>query len=141
MQRTDDDMDDMLGESGDEIESMDDSLEETEEDFAVDSGEEEGSLKAEGETAEKVSISQNMTEGDMVQYTVEKGDSLMLISFKLYGDYKHWEGAQGEESTPEPPCSPGRADLEIRPSGPKVCLVSPRASSPHPYGGDPWNHL
>jgi len=28
--------------------------------------------------------------GDSGQYTVEKGDTLMLIAFKLYGDYSMW---------------------------------------------------
>ncbi|MBI2521373.1 MAG: LysM peptidoglycan-binding domain-containing protein [Bdellovibrio sp.] len=29
--------------------------------------------------------------GDAAEYTVEKGDTLMLIAFKLYGDYAKWK--------------------------------------------------
>ena len=29
--------------------------------------------------------------GDVAEYTVEKGDTLMLVAFKLYGDYSKWK--------------------------------------------------
>ncbi|MFZ8934337.1 MAG: LysM peptidoglycan-binding domain-containing protein [Bacteriovoracaceae bacterium] len=40
--------------------------------------------------AEEASTSGMDLSGEMASYTVEEGDTLMLISFKLYGDYRKW---------------------------------------------------
>ncbi len=37
--------------------------------------------------------------GDAAQYTVEKGDTLMLVAFKLYGDYAKWKLLSGYNPT------------------------------------------
>jgi nucleoid-associated protein YgaU len=39
---------------------------------------------------EKMAMSINKHSGDKGHYTVQKGDTLMLIAFKLYGDYGRW---------------------------------------------------
>lgn len=85
---------------------------EDESDFIVDSDEEDLELAEEPSSepveeelfAEEASETQvmdgsnnassiSMTEG-VSEYTVEKGDTLMLIAFKLYGDYRKWKSLQ-----------------------------------------------
>jgi LysM repeat protein len=52
----------------------------------IEEGSEDGSQMADSSTPELT--------GDEGFYTVEKGDTLMLISFKLYGDYAKWKNIQ-----------------------------------------------
>ncbi len=84
---------------------------EDESDFIVDSDEEDLELSegdASLESDELVSESSSdvqvmdgsdnstsiaMTEG-VADYQIEKGDTLMLIAFKLYGDYRKWKSLQ-----------------------------------------------
>ncbi len=77
-------------------------------DFVVDADDEE--LIAEDEeassdeieqvaesTAEEVSASAEESSvqiSEVQEYTVEKGDTLMLVSFKLFGDYRKWRDLQ-----------------------------------------------
>lgn len=87
--------------SGDKEESGDDDMAETaledsddgDEDFIVDSDED----VEEGDEPEMASTTEDYTfegTGDFANYTVEKGDTLMLIAFKLYGDYTKWRALQ-----------------------------------------------
>ena len=79
---------------------------EDESDFIVDSDEEDLELSSdepieesladdssfENEVMDGFDNSQQITMTDGVgDYSVEKGDTLMLIAFKLYGDYRRWK--------------------------------------------------
>ncbi|MFT6068683.1 MAG: nucleoid-associated protein YgaU [Bacteriovoracaceae bacterium] len=76
---------------------------EDESDFIVDSDEEDLELSVDSEASEMMatdetiimdgadnatSISMTDAVGD---YTVQKGDTMMLIAFKIYGDYRKWK--------------------------------------------------
>lgn len=80
---------------------------EDESDFIVDSDEEDLELSdsveesvADVEAVEEmsddtteISMAENIGNiGNIGSYEVQKGDSLMLISFKIYGDYRKWRG-------------------------------------------------
>jgi nucleoid-associated protein YgaU len=42
------------------------------------------------EASEEASITTQKVAGGMSEYTVQKGDTLMLIAYKVYGDYSKW---------------------------------------------------
>ncbi|MBK23884.1 MAG: hypothetical protein CME70_07760 [Halobacteriovorax sp.] len=84
---------------------------EDESDFIVDSDEEDLELSDSGDSLESDelisessddvqvmdgsdnSATISMTDG-VSDYQIEKGDTLMLIAFKLYGDYRKWKSLQ-----------------------------------------------
>ena len=47
-----------------------------------------------------------MTTGQMGSYTVESGDTYMLIAFKLYGDYRKWKSVAD--------MNPGKSSAQLR---------------------------
>lgn len=93
------------GEGGDEASENETAMESGDEGdddmFAEDEGEEEGGddvsededmlFGDEGGGSSSPSIEMS---GDEGMYTVESGDTLMLIAFKLYGDYSQWQSLQ-----------------------------------------------
>lgn len=81
---------------------------EDESDFIVDSDEEDLELSEDSmESGEEVAMEDSMSDTQVMDgsdnsasitmtegigdYTVEKGDTMMLIAFKLYGDYRKWK--------------------------------------------------
>ena len=76
---------------------------EDESDFIVDSDEEDLELSTDSEATDMMATnetdikdgSDNATSISMTDavsdYTVQKGDTFMLIAFKLYGDYRKWK--------------------------------------------------
>lgn len=66
-----------------EEEYTDDTIEERPEDMVVETVPQDMSEPAPMQV-------ESMDSGQMAQYTVQKGDTLMLISFKIYGDYARW---------------------------------------------------
>jgi nucleoid-associated protein YgaU len=76
---------------------------EDESDFIVDSDEEDLELSSDSEATEMMATDEtvildgenNATSISMTdavgEYTVQKGDTMMLIAFKLYGDYRKWK--------------------------------------------------
>lgn len=62
----------------------------TEEPVVTDTGVEEASPEL--STSEAMSPAVTMSDsGSMKEYTVQKNETLMLIAFKLYGDYERWK--------------------------------------------------
>ena len=68
--------------------------------------------------------------GDEGVYTVEKGDTLMLISFKLYGDYSKWKTIQNLNPTIE--------SYDRLQTGTQLTIVKPSEAFSWQPSGNPY---
>ena len=46
----------------------------------------------------QVSVTSSVPQGAMMEYTVEKNETLMMIAFKIYGDYGKWKSLAAQNS-------------------------------------------
>lgn len=85
---------DEIAELDEDEESSDDAIEEVEEDEIAENTEEEAPAQAmdqesEMQVAESAPVQVN-TNGDEGWHTVARNETLMIVAFKIYGDYEKW---------------------------------------------------
>lgn len=68
-----------------------DTIEERKEDIVAENDFENRKVETQQDFAASSEVESSVSPTDQVaQYTIQKGDTLMLISFKIYGDYGRW---------------------------------------------------
>lgn len=101
-----------------------------EEEYSEDTIEEKGEEETYAENGDVSPTPTPSLSGDEGMYTVEKGDTFMLIAFKLYGDYSQWRNIHN--------LNPSVSPFESLQEGTQIKIVQPSEEFSWRPNGNPY---